>query len=446
MAVPETELERLVVRIVGDSQPYVKSLKDAEAATQKFRPAADQLGKTVREVNTAHGEHGKALERSGKALAANVGLGERFVGSLNPLHVALAAGAAGLGYFAAKLLDLEVVAGSVKRGVDEFAESLKNTRVVSAVRSFIGVDAMVELEKAKELAKELDERLKAVRARRATEEVGEIRADVIGLPAQRAALKALADARSLAVSGTPPEDRPAALEAFMVAAKAVKDVEREIARTGATRVHDLERERDILGMTAREVEQYDLLLGGVDRKTRTRVDDLQRELEARRSIANVFLAGIAAAQAAREAVQPLLERAKAITQEFRTPLEVFTDTMAELNKMLAAGAISQATYARAAEAARVALRGQWQEVQRVDAALAGSAEAETRVAAFRDRLAFQGIDVVQSPHVVVGGGPVPDRDPLLLQQILLLKAIEAHLAIQNRKAPLTIKAAGLGGP
>lgn len=69
------------------------------------------------------------------------------------------------------------------------------------------------------------------------------------------------------------------------------------------------------------------------------------------SLAQQIDANKAAAEAQRE-WEATLERGKALTESLRTPLEVYQDTLADVNELLDQGAISYETYSRAVEKAQ----------------------------------------------------------------------------------------------
>lgn len=72
-----------------------------------------------------------------------------------------------------------------------------------------------------------------------------------------------------------------------------------------------------------------------------------------------------AADEAAKAIESLHKRGESLTQSLRTPLEVFSDSVAEFNTLLDAGAISAETYARAMAKAKDDLAGQARSAEQI---------------------------------------------------------------------------------
>lgn len=96
----------------------------------------------------------------------------------------------------------------------------------------------------------------------------------------------------------------------------------------------------------------------------------------------------------------LMKRGTDITQQYRSAVEVYSDTISELNMLLEAGAIEHDTYNRALEAAQK----QWDDATKasdkykksldsINAATFGSAEAISRIQQFNEEIRGQVMDV-----------------------------------------------------
>lgn len=111
---------------------------------------------------------------------------------------------------------------------------------------------------------------------------------------------------------------------------------------------------------------------------------------------------LAQAKKGLEERKKLEDEAKALTKELN-PFESFKEEAEKLNKMLDAGLITQETYGLAMEKlekklddAQNGARKAREEVQKFDAALAGSAEAQFRIAQYIDRISMQTGDAVRT--------------------------------------------------
>src|SRR5690606_17644952 len=94
----------------------------------------------------------------------------------------------------------------------------------------------------------------------------------------------------------------------------------------------------------------------------------------------------AAAEAQRE-WEATLERGKALTESLRTPLEVYQDTLADVNELLDQGAISYETYSRAVEKAQKDLEAatkEWNTFKEQAARNTQDIIADTLVNGFED--------------------------------------------------------------
>ena len=111
--------------------------------------------------------------------------------------------------------------------------------------------------------------------------------------------------------------------------------------------------------------------------------------------ANAFSAAMRSVNQQVNKFQGLMDKGKRITEQFRTPLERFNDRQKELDELLRLGFINKGTFNRAMAEARQELEGARDGLERdlnvnmnlqvngIDAALAGSAEAQARLLAFR---------------------------------------------------------------
>lgn len=101
-----------------------------------------------------------------------------------------------------------------------------------------------------------------------------------------------------------------------------------------------------------------------------------------------------------EEEKAMLEDVAKVTKSVQTPQEKFADEMDRLNTLFEADKLPLETYTRGVEKAKKELLGTSSaakqahaDVTKFDAALAGSAEAESRRAAFRDMMARAGADL-----------------------------------------------------
>lgn len=114
------------------------------------------------------------------------------------------------------------------------------------------------------------------------------------------------------------------------------------------------------------------------------------------------------------ATKRIMEEGAQVTKEYLTPTEQFSARIAELQKMLDAGAVSEATFGRAMKDAQTKLdattketKKAHQEISKFDAALVGSAEAASRISAYQDLIANARTD---------GASAVKDAMSLSLEQ------------------------------
>lgn len=94
-------------------------------------------------------------------------------------------------------------------------------------------------------------------------------------------------------------------------------------------------------------------------------------------------------------------RGKELQEQFMSPQQKYIKSMNELNELLQAGAVDQLTYARAAKDARKQLEGQRQELQAIQGAASGSAEALGRFNEFQDRIKIRPLPGVEDMQRVV---------------------------------------------
>lgn len=216
-------------------------------------------------------------------------------------------------------------------------------------------------------------------------------AAVFKLQMEGATPSMLANARGLAqMNEWLEKDKKAREEA----AEKVKKLNDEVTSLTSS----LESEIATFGMSSDEARIYKLMLDGAT--------DAQ--------LANAR--GLAQMKKQLEDTKKVMDEGARITKEFMNPQEKFTETTADLQKMLAAGAITTDTYGRAMADAQKKLEDAGdgakkarEEVQKFDAAISGSADAVARVAAQRERFGgFSPIGVAAGQRM---GGDVPGMLP-----------------------------------
>lgn len=161
------------------------------------------------------------------------------------------------------------------------------------------------------------------------------------------------------------------------------------------------------GMTSEEAELYKLRLEGAT----------EEQLVAAKASA-AWLKQLGEQKA-------LMEQGKEVAKEFMTPQEKFAERMADLDRMLKGGAISQDVFQRATESAQKQLEDATRatsdmtmEVQRLDAALSGGADAKERIANFRAMLETQEESRLKRNPAPVANGAVAEKAAVsVLEQI-----------------------------
>jgi hypothetical protein len=160
-----------------------------------------------------------------------------------------------------------------------------------------------------------------------------------------------------------------------------------------------------------------------------------------------------------------LEDGRQVTEGLRTPLEVYGDRLKELRRLAGLGVISQGTFARGVKEAKDQLRQAAaaaaqanQEVQKLDAVLAGSAEGISHVIEYQERVLGQGgsggaADAGAMAAALAAPVPtptLPDKAPLDpkaeaqgVEMIKLLGMAVSHLGSLVKKPGLEVKPAGL---
>jgi hypothetical protein len=160
-----------------------------------------------------------------------------------------------------------------------------------------------------------------------------------------------------------------------------------------------------------------------------------------------------------------LKKGKDLMKEVRTPTEVYNDRLKELQKWLQEGAINQTVYNRAMEDAKKKLHDAAggatharEELQKLDAVLAGGGEAYTRMVEYQERVFGVGrtaggvggntgggtvsaIEPIVQPLGTVPAGP--GTNMLNEQQIQLLKSAVDYLATIAQRAPIQLSGANL---
>jgi hypothetical protein len=107
----------------------------------------------------------------------------------------------------------------------------------------------------------------------------------------------------------------------------------EVAKT----ISGLLDQRATLGMNAEQMLQYKLMMQGANATQIQFALGLHRSIEAQKQ------------------QQAMLDEGKRLTESLRTPQDVYNDSLANFDKLLASGAISQETYTRAVEKAQADL-------------------------------------------------------------------------------------------
>lgn len=137
-------------------------------------------------------------------------------------------------------------------------------------------------------------------------------------------------------------------------------------------------EMDTLGMTSDETELYKLRVAGINEETL------------------LWTKSLMANKKAAEEHNKALEEGKRVTEQFATPIEKFSKQVGDLNKLIAEGAIDRATYDRAMKDASNSLDKAGEsakearaEIEKLDAVLAGSAEAKHRIGSFTEKISLQ---------------------------------------------------------
>jgi hypothetical protein len=132
----------------------------------------------------------------------------------------------------------------------------------------------------------------------------------------------------------------------------------------------------------------------------------------------------------------IMEDAKQVTEQARTPLEKLNDTVAELGRLFLLGAITPKTFFQAVDKAQEEFketekkaRKAREEIQKFDAALYGSAEARARVLSFRDMVT--GVRTPGLPNSPTLNQPgVPARRT---EEVDILKDIRGILGNMNNR-------------
>lgn len=188
-----------------------------------------------------------------------------------------------------------------------------------------------------------------------------------------------------------------------------------------------------LGMAAEQVEIYKFKQKGAT----------DEQLEGfTRSVKVLLMMKDAQEQAkkAAEAHNKVMEEGRHVMDQFRNPTEKFNDRMADLDNLLAEGAIDMMTFVRATNAAQEELDGAAEkakdfreEVQKMDAVAAGSTEAAARIAAYQERLAApEKAKEVRNLGVDLRNQLTPQqKDAAEVDR----RAREAQKAMEERQAP-----------
>jgi hypothetical protein len=161
-----------------------------------------------------------------------------------------------------------------------------------------------------------------------------------------------------------------------------------------------------------------------------------------------------------------LKKGKDLMKEVRTPTEVYNDRVKELQHWLQEGAINQTVYNRAMTDAKKKLHDAAagagharEELQKLDAVLAGGGEAYTRLVEYQQRVFGAGQLADTTGSAATGGGTVSAFEPVVQpigtvpkgpgtsmldqQQIQLLQAAVEYLATIAKRPPVQLSGANL---
>jgi uncharacterized protein YoxC len=161
-----------------------------------------------------------------------------------------------------------------------------------------------------------------------------------------------------------------------------------------------------------------------------------------------------------------LKKGKDLMKEVRTPTEVYNDRVKELQHWLQEGAINQTVYNRAMTDAKKKLHDAAagagharEELQKLDAVLAGGGEAYTRLVEYQQRVFGAGQLADTTGGAATGGGTVSAFEPVVQpigtvpkgpgtsmldqQQIQLLQAAVEYLATIAKRPPIQLSGANL---
>jgi hypothetical protein len=161
-----------------------------------------------------------------------------------------------------------------------------------------------------------------------------------------------------------------------------------------------------------------------------------------------------------------LKKGKELMKEVRTPTEVYNDRVKELQKWLQEGAINQTVYNRAMTDAKKKLHDAAagatharEELQKLDAVLAGGGEAYARIVEYQERVFGVGRTAEGLRGVDTGGGTVSALEPVVEpigtvpkgpgtsmlneQQVQLLKEAVEYLATIAKRPAIQLSGANL---
>lgn len=165
---------------------------------------------------------------------------------------------------------------------------------------------------------------------------------------------------------------------------------------------------ETFGMSSDEATLYKLRLQGATDEQLVMIESL---MEQKRGL---------------EETNEVMKRGEQVVKQFMTPTQKYADRVSELNDLLNAGAIDQDTYSRAVEDANKLLgesgesaKAAREEVQKLDAVLANSADAQERVVEYLETI-HQGGDPKQMKKQMeqmnreffagqIGAGDMPDN-------------------------------------
>lgn len=252
---------------------------------------------------------------------------------------------------------------------------------------------------------------------------------------------ALDELATPAADGQAVEDQLAEMEQALQDAEAKSQ---SLEDSFTTTKESLEQEIATFGATSREVEIYALQMKGAAKE---QVDFLKSLVD---TITNM--------EGAEQVAQDLADRGRQISEQFKSPLQEFNEQVAELNKLFQVGAITEEIFGKAMDDAKERLdqatgasNAFKESLRQMDTALAGGAEAQSRIEDFRNAIAQRRQEsrgnilrarALPGQLVLDANAPQNERDKQD-QMIKLLQEAANHLQAMAKKDPINVQAAGL---